>query len=173
MANEITIGTEFRALRISKSGKESYRSALGVITSGNKAEKIRLANTVIEGLWSNATYRPIVGELQRVFANLFKLNKSFGTSFAAVCGLVAASPSKVGMLAFFEAVIKADAESPLKGEKAIYCAAMVRIVALEREIAAELAREQAHAKWLDEMRAQDPDFDEEEYCAARALEQAA
>jgi hypothetical protein len=139
MSNDLTISSEFRASRISKSGKESYRSALGVITSGNKAETRRLANSLIEGLWTNSTYRPIVSELSRVFAPLFKHNKLFNASFAEACGLSLSAPNKKGMLSFFEAVLRAEDLKPSKGEKAIYVEAMRRIVEAEAQLALELA----------------------------------
>lgn len=138
----LTVSSEFAVSRISKAGKETYRSALGVITSGNAAEKTRLANTVIDGLWATSTYRPIVREVERVFAPLFKHNKLFGMSFAAACGLSTASPNKKGLLAFFDAVLRAEDAKPSKGEKAMYVAAMRRIVDAEAVLALALVAEQ-------------------------------
>lgn len=143
MSNELTISSEFKVLRVSKAGKETYRTALGVITSGNKAEHGRLASSLIEGLWANSTYRPIVAELSRVFAPLFKHNKLFNASFAGACGLSVAAPNKKGLLAFFEAVLRAEESKESKGEKSIYVAAMRRIVASEAELALALAAREA------------------------------
>ena len=137
--NALTIHSEFAVSRISKAGKETYRSALGVITSGNAAEKSRLANTVIDSLWMANTYRPLVREVERVFAPLFKHNKTFGMSFAAACGLSVAAPNKVGLLAFFEAVLRAEEVKASKGEKAIYVAAMRRVVLIEAQLTIDRA----------------------------------
>lgn len=135
----LTIVADFRAMRVSKAGKESYRGALGVITSGTSDERAKLATTIIEGAWANNAYRPIVAELSRAFAPLFKVNKAFGMSFAAACGLDVDNPKKVGMLAFFRAVVKGDHEKPLTGEKATYCTAMKRVLAYEDALSIELA----------------------------------
>lgn len=140
-STEISVSSGFGVRRVSKAGKETYRSALGVITSGNTSEKTQLAGTVIEGLWANATYRPIVRELTRVYAPLFKQNKQFGMSFAEACGLNDYAPNKKGLLAFFEAVVRADTEKPTKGEKSIYVAAMRRVIDHEIQLAIELQAE--------------------------------
>jgi len=60
-------------------------------------------------------------------------------SFAAACGLSIAAPKKVGLIAFFEAVLRAEDLKPSKGEKAIYVEAMRRIVEAEAQLALELA----------------------------------
>jgi len=125
--------------RISKTGKVTYRTALGILTSGNASERTKLSTSVMETLWVNSTYKPIVAEVERVFAPLFKHNKLFNMSFAAACGLSIAAPKKVGLIAFFEAVLRAEEVKPSKGEKAIYVAAMRRIVAHEKQLALELA----------------------------------
>lgn len=132
MSNEITVSNEFAAIRVSAKGKETYRGALGVITSGNTAERGKMAATVIEALWANSTYRPLVRELARVYAPLFKVNKTFGMSFVNMCGLYESSPNKEGMLAFFRAVVKAEADKPSKGEKLIYVNAMRRVLEAEQ-----------------------------------------
>ncbi len=147
----LTIVAEFRLMRVNKKGNESYRGAIGVITSGTPAERGKLAATIIEGAWANNSYRPIVAEVSRAFAPLFKVNKSFGMSFAAACGLDVDNPKKLGMLAFFRAVVKGDHEKPLTGEKAMYCQAMKRVLKYEEALSIELGAQAEAAGPLPEI----------------------
>jgi hypothetical protein len=67
MTHDITIRGEFTAIRTSKSGKETHRGILGVLTSGNKAECYSLASVGIEHALENNNYRAIMREVTRVF----------------------------------------------------------------------------------------------------------
>ena len=67
MSNELTISNEFAVTRTSKAGKQTVRTALGVITSGNASERGALASATIEFMLKNSNYRHAMREVQRVF----------------------------------------------------------------------------------------------------------
>lgn len=66
MSNEMTVINSAHT-RTSKAGKVSYRGTLGVIMSGNAAERREEATSVAHTLASNNTFTPIMNELARVF----------------------------------------------------------------------------------------------------------
>lgn len=67
MSNIVTIDSAFTVRRILKSGKVQTRGALGVITSGNRAENEGMAIEVVNRLVANNTFAPVVRELVRAF----------------------------------------------------------------------------------------------------------
>lgn len=67
MSNELTMSGDFAVTRTSKAGKQTVRTALGVITSGNAAERGALAAAAIEVMLRNSNYRHAMREVQRVF----------------------------------------------------------------------------------------------------------
>jgi hypothetical protein len=67
MSNELTLSNEFAVTRTSKAGKQTVRTALGVITSGNAAERTTLASAAIETMFTNGNFRHAMREVQRVF----------------------------------------------------------------------------------------------------------
>lgn len=67
MSNELTLSGDFAVTRTSKSGKETTRTALGVITSGNAAERAKLGAATMEYMLKNSNFRHAMREVQRVF----------------------------------------------------------------------------------------------------------
>lgn len=67
MSTDLILSHEFATARTSKAGKTVYRGALGVVTSGNKAEREQLAGAMLEGLLKHNNYRHAMRELDRVF----------------------------------------------------------------------------------------------------------
>ena len=117
----------FRVSRVSKAGKESYRGLIGVVSSGNKAERTLVASKMIENLWVNGTFKPIVSELRRVF------NGKQYESGAGFCGLDFMAPRKDSMLAYITGIVRSfDAKAPT-GEKAIYVAALANVLKVESD----------------------------------------
>lgn len=80
MSNELTFSADFAVARISKAGKTVYRGALGVLTSGNKAEREQAADTVIATMLRNGNYRHVMREVERVFPAAF-IKKSPSVSY--------------------------------------------------------------------------------------------
>ncbi len=73
MSNELTLSGDFAVTRTSKAGKQTVRTALGVITSGNAAERKQLASAAIEVMIANGNFRHAMREVSRVFpASLLK-----------------------------------------------------------------------------------------------------
>lgn len=71
MSNEITFSADFAVARTSSKGKTVYRGALGVLTSGNKAEREQAADTIIATMLRNGNYRHVMREVERVFPASF------------------------------------------------------------------------------------------------------
>lgn len=165
MSFDLTIANEFAVSRTSKSGKTTYRGALGVITSGDARERARLAVQAIETLIANNNYRHLMREVERVFpASFIKKAKEhvsfikgkdgapdqlwFVTSSAGGTkrelelyeGYTKAN--KATALKYAKAVI-AVLESPdfdlskIKGEKDIYLGALIGLVEREQARLAE------------------------------------
>jgi hypothetical protein len=81
---ELTVTNDLHFRRVAKSGKVTTRSALGVITSGNRAEGVQLGDAIVRKLITNNTYAPIMVEMVRVFApsvlikhGVFKLGEDY------------------------------------------------------------------------------------------------
>lgn len=165
MTYDITIRGEFTAIRTSKSGKETHRGILGVLTSGNKAERQALASACIEPAIKHAiennNYRAIMREVTRVFPASTTFKKSTNTLYNKERGdlyfrdledtntfeqFLFHNPNKAMSLAYAREVIDAVARGDvtLKGEREYYhgvCATM-----LDREaarVAAAVAEEMA------------------------------
>jgi len=161
MTHDITIRGEFTAIRTSKSGKETHRGILGVLTAGNKTELHSLASVGIEHAIENNNYRVIMREVTRVFpaTTTFKnatnaiYNKKRGDLYFrdrddtnTFEQFLFHNPNKVMSLAYAREVIDAVARGDvtLKGEREYYhgvCATM-----LDREaawVAAAIAEEMA------------------------------
>jgi len=132
MSNQVTTINldSFRVSRVSKAGKESYRGLIGVVSSGNTAERKLVTVRMIENLWANGTFKPIVAEVRRVF------NAKQFESGAGFCGLDFMAPRKDSMLAYITGIVRSfDGKDP-KGEKGIYVAALSNVLALEAAKAA-------------------------------------
>ena len=63
----VTLDSSFTVQRVSKTGKVTARGVIGVLTSGNAAERSSLTLTATAGLIRNNTFGPLVKELTRVF----------------------------------------------------------------------------------------------------------
>lgn len=67
MENNLVIVGTFGKIRVNpKTGKETYRDALGVMFDGNKAEKTDLSDHAIDTLWKNGNLGPIARLVGRV-----------------------------------------------------------------------------------------------------------
>lgn len=157
MSNELTLNQGFAVARTSKAGKTTYRGALGVITSGNVAERTSLASEVVDRMVDNNNFFHLMREVVRVFPVAF-LKKS-GRVFVNGDDVYLASAdggtlerldctkaNKATMLTMANAAMAACLESEeksgkeIKGERAIYRAALTRFVAREIARAEELAK---------------------------------
>lgn len=67
MSNELTLSGDFAVTRTTRAGKQTVRTALGVITSGNAAERTKLASAAIVHMLENGNFRHAMREVQRVF----------------------------------------------------------------------------------------------------------
>lgn len=68
MSNDLTISTEFTVTRyVGKNAKAVTRGALGVIASGNRAERDQLVSTAISAMVANGNFRHAMREMDRVF----------------------------------------------------------------------------------------------------------
>ena len=81
--------SDLRIVRVSKAGKESARTELGIAMSGNKAEREAHAQHIALKMWAQSKIGLIAEELQRVFP---KLAKEVGARNSHVNGLLAANP---------------------------------------------------------------------------------
>jgi hypothetical protein len=117
----------FRVSRVSKSGKESYRGLIGVMSSGNTAERKLVVSKMIETMWVNGTFKPIVAEVRRVF------NAKQYESGAGFCGLDFMAPRKDSMLAYITGIVRSFDDKDPKGEKGIYVAALANVLKVESD----------------------------------------
>ncbi len=151
-ANQVSILTERSFIRVLKSGKEVRRTALGAMTSGNKAEKAAVNEAVMARLIDAHDYRMWLHETIRVFgaapfkkASHFLVNngtlfiEETGGSFTPVMGRA----TKAIAVATATAVIDHMQGKEAKGEKSFYLTGAVRVIenakAAEAKKAADLA----------------------------------
>ena len=167
MTHDITIRDEFTAIRTSKSGKETHRGILGVLTSGNKIERQQLAGAGIEHALTNNNYRAIMREVTRVFPASTTFKKSTNVLSNKERGelyfrdledtntfeqFLFHNPNKATSLAYAREIVDAVARGDvnLKGERNYYhgvCATMLdrESARIAAQIAEELARIEAEA----------------------------
>ena len=167
MTHDITIYGEFTAIRTSKSGKETRRGILGVLTSGNKTERQHLASAGIEHALANNNYRAIMREVTRVFPASTTFKKSTNVLYNKERGelffrdleetntfeqFLFHNPNKAMSLAYAREIVDAVARGDvnLKGERDYYhwvCTTMLdrESARLAAQIAEELARIEAEA----------------------------
>lgn len=167
MSNEITTLNDFAVARTSKAGKTTYRTMLGVITSGNAAEKHKAAGAIVARMIENGNFRHLLREVERVFP-VSALKKSnnvqirdgamWFATFSKVDGVSRmeleeytgwTGANKKTALKLAEIIqtlgINADlAGKPFKGEKAMYRDFLVEmLVAEEARLEGEAAPAQA------------------------------
>ncbi len=63
----LAVAGDFAVARTSKAGKTTYRGALGVLTSGNAAERTLMAHAAIGVMIANNNFRGLMREVCRVF----------------------------------------------------------------------------------------------------------
>lgn len=161
MSNELTLSTEFAVTRTSKAGKQTVRTALGVITSGNAAERTTLASAAIETMFANGNFRHAMREVQRVFPasmlkkcplvivdgdRLFHRNEYVKDGVMKIelddlAPWINANKAAMVTMAIIVERIALDATlagKPLKGEKAMYAGFLDRFMQAEtaRQVAA-------------------------------------
>ena len=156
MSNEIATLNDFAVSRTSKAGKTTYRTMLGVITSGNAAEKHKAAGAIVARMIENGNFRHLLREVERVFPESFLKKSRFVTMRDKALWFVSSSIDENGVsriemeqyvgwiaankktaLKLAEAVCDVSAAAdlagkPLKGEKAMY-----------RDFLAEMLRNEA------------------------------
>lgn len=138
MSNSVaTISTsvELTFDRTSKAGKVSTRGLIGLMTSGNPAERRSAADALIQHQWDNGQFKPIMREFARVFGG-----KGFDLMISTLA-IDVAKPNKMGMVALLGALVRGTEGKTLKGEKAVYRGYAVDLVA--RADAAQAVREAA------------------------------
>lgn len=116
MSNEISISGSFVRTRTLKSGdtKAVVRTMLGVVSSGNAAEKREATVALASRLWANNTIAPVLHEVARVFASK-ALNEG-----AEFLGLNLQAPKYDLAVAWLAGVERSFHNKDLKGEKSIY-----------------------------------------------------
>ena len=170
MSNELTLSNEFAVTRTSKAGKQTVRTALGVITSGNAKERAALGGAAIEHMLENGNFRHAMREVQRVFPTS-SLKKSplvlvdgdtlfYRREFVQdgakrieleqVGSWIAANKAAMITMATIVERVALDATlagKPLKGEKALYAGFLASFMQREtaRQVAALAALESVEA----------------------------
>jgi len=168
MTNELTLSADFAVARTSKTGKTSYRGILGVITSGNAAERAKLAQLAIVTMIENNNFRHLMREVTRVFpvsaiksAPNVSFKKGKGAEPDALYFIEklgdgkfqlelfeVGSPNKATSHQYAKAILAVTAGKELKGEKRLYAVALQAMLDAEAarlEEAAEQARIEAAA----------------------------
>lgn len=149
MSEIVTVNNEFRVVRVSKAGKETYRGVLGVITSGNTKERSALANVVIANMIANNNFRGLAREVIRVFpATLLKKAGGFTWDAKAktlysveqtapgqltLTEINANTINKATLHAMARGIIAALADKELKGEKKMFADALVDMLDAETQ----------------------------------------
>lgn len=161
MSNELTLSNEFAVTRTSKAGKQTVRTALGVITSGNASERTTLASAAIETMFANGNFRHAMREVQRVFPvsvlkkcplvivdgdRLFHRNEYVKDGVMKIeldelAPWINANKAAMVTMAIIVERIALDATlagKPLKGERAMYAGFLDRFMQAEtaRQVAA-------------------------------------
>lgn len=164
MSFNLEVSSGFSVARTNKSGKTTYRGALGVITSGNAAERGQLAQTAIDKMVDNNNFAHLAREVFRVFPVAF-LKKS-GRVFTNGDDVYVSSPDgatlerlvhwtevkKPTMLAVAAVVLEACTKSTegtdkeIKGEKLMYQTAMARVIDKHNAYLALVAQQEAEAE---------------------------
>lgn len=85
----VATDSDLRIVRVSKAGKETVRSELGIAMSGNKAEREAHTQHIALKMWAQSKIGLIAQELLRVFPKLAKEVESRNSS---INGIVAAQP---------------------------------------------------------------------------------
>ncbi len=160
--NEIVNVQDFAVSRTTKGGKTSYRTALGVVTSGNANERAQLARVAVERMISNGNFRHLLREIERVFpVSVLKKASSVTIIDGAVwfrteCAVNGAKkieleeyPGWIGgnkitavkMAAAIKEIsdVASAAGKPLKGEKSMYADLMTGLLTVEAIEVAEVA----------------------------------
>ena len=154
----LAVAGDFAVARTSKAGKTTYRGALGVLTSGNAAERTLMAHAAIGVMIANNNFRGLMREVCRVFPVKVIRNApgvifspggktgvdavQFGEKMAdgrwAYETFDPANPNKATAHAYARAVqylasVGIDTGKPLKGEKAIYADLLICMLEAEAE----------------------------------------
>lgn len=110
----ITQPADLAFVRTTKTGKQTVRGLMGLMSSGNKTERHSALDALVSYHWENGQYKPIIREFARVFG---------GKGFDAMVSNLAIDvdkPNKIAMLAMFGALIRGTEGKTLKGEKLAY-----------------------------------------------------
>lgn len=83
--SDVALTGEFFVTRFSKAGKATTRGLLGLLTSGNKAERLGTADRVIEVMLNNGNFRHVMREMDRVFTSSM-LSKASNVAVTKVKG---------------------------------------------------------------------------------------
>lgn len=163
-SNSLTLAGDFAVARTSKAGKTTYRGALGVITSGNAAERTLMAHAAIGVMIANNNFRGLMREVLRVFP-LKSIRNAPGLIFSAggKTGVDSVqfgekmadgrwvyeafderNPNKNTAHAYARAVrhiasAAIDADKAFKGEKAIYADLLICMLEAEEQRVAQAA----------------------------------
>lgn len=158
MSNIVTIDSSFAVTRVLRSGKVQTRGALGIMTSGNRAETGAMGLAITKRLIENNTFTPVVREMVRAFsltaakpavwrgkkgevAPVGAVIRVTGVGYMKVEAGGTLSPvqavgqidvsggvGKAQALAIAETIIEKCAGKEMKGEKAFYLQAARTIV---------------------------------------------
>jgi hypothetical protein len=126
MSNSIAITTpvnEVTFTRTLKSGKDVTRGLMGLMTSGNKAERISAADMLIHQQWATGQFKPMARELVRIFGTKRVMED------LSLLGVNVFTPAKKDVVALLDGVVRMCHGKVVKGEKAVYLAYAVDLLA--------------------------------------------
>lgn len=124
------------ATRTTKSGKVQKRDLIGILLSGNPAERLLAAEELVLTDFENGTYGSMLDNLRRVFGDktIDGTVKSLNDSIAFITAMGKAQnvekidiskPTRVSVLALIQALLMGKA---VKGEKEKYLSILTRVV---------------------------------------------
>jgi hypothetical protein len=125
MSNAIAITTQLSEMEFARpmKNKTVTRGLMGLLSSGNKAERMSALDLLVHQQWNTGTFKPLVREFVRVFCTKAQLD---GLAFAGVRVL---TPSKIDVVTILRGVVIGCQGKTLKGEKAVYHAHAVDLLA--------------------------------------------
>lgn len=141
------------ATRTTKSGKTQTRDLIGILLSGNPAERLMAAEELVLTDFENGTYVPMIANLRRVFGDktIDGTVKSLNDSIAFITAMGKAQnvekidiskPTRVSVLALIQALLMGKT---VKGEKEKYLSILTRVV--DRAAAKDAEKEARRLKF--------------------------
>lgn len=119
--NSTAIATisEFRAVQVSKAGKETKFDALGAIANGNKATKGALSQSLVNHYFSNGQFAPLAVNFNRVFGAVFSGYANFSGINAETGAALdkGRKTARQGWIDLYGGLLAVHEKKPFKGAK--------------------------------------------------------